>query len=493
MLYRSRPKGTLDDDALQFLSSIEHDQSILYYDLVGSEAHSIMLHSMGHLTLSELKKILTALESARKNPEKIDASGFEDIHEAIEAFVIEYAGVEAGGKMHTARSRNDQVVLDLRMKIRDDINDICAALADLLEGLLEKADETKQVPMPMYTHLQQGQIGTFSHFLLSYVSTLIRDMERLYLCYQRINQSPLGACAIGGSTIPTDRKETAVALGFDSIVRNSIDATSSRDVFLEYVAVLSIMSSSLGRIAEDFIIWSTTEFGYIELADRYSSTSSAMPQKKNPDPLELVRAKSATIAANLAAMLGIVKALPSGYSRDMQDIKPEVMAASARSLAVLKTMNGVVRSTQVNKKRMHQAAKSSYAVALDIAEQLVMKKKIPFRLAHKIVGSMVSVAVSKGNIPLADLKARDIAGAIKDLKLDPMDVEKVIKEMTPEKSLQIRRSVGSPNLSEQEEMIKIMSQVTQNYKIGIQKRIKMVQGSFDRLANSVDRFTKSSR
>jgi argininosuccinate lyase len=379
------------------------------------------------------------------------------------------------------------------MKIRDDINDICAALADLLEGLLEKAEETKQVPMPMYTHLQQGQIGTFSHFLLSYVSTLIRDMERLYLCYQRINQSPLGACAIGGSTIPIDRKETAVALGFDSIVRNSIDATSSRDVFLEYVAVLSIMSSSLGRIAEDFIIWSTTEFGYIELADRYSSTSSAMPQKKNPDPLELVRAKSASIAANLVAMLGIVKALPSGYSRDMQDIKPEVLAASARSLAVLKTMNGVVRSTQVNKKRMHQASKSSYAAALDIAEQLVIKKKIPFRTAHRIVGSIVSVAVLKGDIPLSDLKSRDIAGAIKDSKLDPEDVEKVIKEMTPEKSLQLRRSVGSPNLSEQEEMIKMMSQVTQNYKIGIQKRIKMVQGSFSGLARSIEKYMKSSR
>jgi argininosuccinate lyase len=379
------------------------------------------------------------------------------------------------------------------MKIRDDINDVCAALADLLEGLLDRADETKQVPIPMYTHLQQGEIGTFSHFLLSYVSTLIRDMERLYLCYQRINQSPLGACAIGGSAIPIDRKETAVALGFDSIVRNSVDATSSRDVFLEYVATLSIMASSLGRIAEDLIIWSTAEFGYIELADRFSSTSSAMPQKKNPDPLELVRAKSASIAGNLVSILGIVKALPSGYSRDMQDIKPEVLAASARTLSVLKTMNGVVRSMEVNRKRMHQAAKSSYAVAIDIAEQLVTEKKIPFRSAHKIVGEIVSVAVSKGNIPLHDLDALDIAGATKGLNLDAKDIEKIIKEMTPERSLQLRRSVGSPRLSEQEEMIKMMSQVAQNYKVGIQKRIKMVQGSFDSLAKAVDRYTKSSR
>jgi argininosuccinate lyase len=218
-----------------------------------------------------------------------------------------------------------------------------------------------------------------------------------------------------------------------------------------------------------------------------------MPQKKNPDPLELVRAKSASIAGNLVTMLGIVKALPSGYSRDMQDIKPEVLAASARTLAVLKTMNGVVRSMQVNKQKMHQAANSSYAVALDIAEQLVMQKKIPFRTAHKIVGNIVSIAVSKGNIPLADLGARDIARAIKDLKLDAKDVEKMIKEMTPEKSLQLRRSVGSPHLSEQEEMIRMMSQVARNYKVGIQKRIKMVQGSFDNLAKSVERYLKSSR
>jgi argininosuccinate lyase len=318
-------------------------------------------------------------------------------------------------------------------------------------------------------------------------------MERLYLCYQRINQSPLGACAIGGSAIPIDRKETAVALGFDSIVRNSVDATSSRDVFLEYVATLSIMASSLGRIAEDLIIWSTVEFGYIELADRYSSTSSAMPQKKNPDPLELVRAKSASIAGDLVSVLGIVKALPSGYSRDMQDIKPEVLAASARTLSVLKTMNGVVRSMEVNRQRMYQAAKSSYAVAIDIAEQLVTEKKIPFRSAHKIVGEIVSIAVSKGNIPLHDLDAFDIARATKGLNLDAKDVEKMIKEMAPEKSLQLRRSVGSPRLSEQEEMIKMMSQVAQNYKVGIQKRIKMVQGSFDSLAKAVDRYTKSSR
>ena len=492
-MYRSRPKGNLDDDVLRFLSSIQSDNSILHYDILGSQAHSIMLHEMGHVTAEELKKILLALQDAQKNPDTIKSDGFEDIHEALEAFVIKRAGINAGGKMHTARSRNDQVVLDMRMKTRDDINDICAALVDLLEGLLEKAEETKTAVMPMYTHLQQGQIGTFSHFLLSYASALMRDMERLYLSYQRINQSPLGACAIGGSSIPIDRKRTAVMLGFDSVMKNSIDATSSRDVFLEYVAALSILASTIARIAEDFIIWSTTEFGYIELADRFSSTSSAMPQKKNPDPLELIRAKSATITGNLVAMFGIIKALPSGYSRDLQELKPLVFGSLATVLATLKVMNGIVRSVQINKDRMREASHSSYAISLDIAEQLVLKKKLPFRTAHKLVGALVDKSAAKGNLPLGKLDQKEIAAILKALKSDlkEKEIAKIINEMTPEKSLQYRRSAGSPHPAEQEEMIKSLSQGVDNFKDGIQKRIKMVQGSFDNLTRIADKYSDS--
>ncbi|MEM3094174.1 MAG: argininosuccinate lyase [Nitrososphaera sp.] len=495
-MYRSRPKDKLDDHVLRFLSSMQHDQSILYYDILGSEAHSIMLHEMGHLTSGELKKILSALEDAKKNPDRIETEGYEDIHEALEAFVIKRAGMDAGGKMHTARSRNDQVVLDIRMKIRDDINEICTALASLIEGLVEKAKETKQAAMPMYTHLQQAQIGTFSHFLLSYAYALMRDMERLYLVYQRVNQSPLGACAIGGSSISIDRKRTAVLLGFDSIVRNSIDATSSRDAFLEYAATLAILTSTLGRIAEDFIIWSTSEFGYIELADRYSSTSSAMPQKKNPDPLELTRAKAAIVASNLVSMLGIVKALPSGYSRDLQDVKPPLLGASAITLDTIRVIDGAARPLKVNKEKMCRAASTSYAIALDIAEQLVMKNKMPFRAAHKIVGALVNRAASMDNLPLAKLQLSDVTSVLKTQKagvsIKPDEMMKIIKEMTPEKSLQVRKSTGSPNLQEQQEMIESLSQGVSNYKVGIQKRTKMVQGSFDNLNRIVRKYLQQS-
>jgi argininosuccinate lyase len=346
----------------------------------------------------------------------------------------------------------------------------------------------------MYTHLQQAQIGTFSHFLLSYSYALMRDMERLYLVYHRINQSPLGSCAIGGSSISIDRKRTAMLLGFDSIIKNSVDATSSRDAFLEYTSTIAILTSTLGRMAEDFIIWSTTEFGYIELAETYSSTSSAMPQKKNPDPLELTRAKAAIMTSNLVSMFGIVKALPSGYSRDLQDIKPLLLKASSMTFETIKIMDGVVRSLQINKDRMRQAASISYAISLDIAEQLVMQKKIPFRAAHQVVGALVGKAASKGNISLAKLEFADIASVVKALKvenIEPDELMKIINEMTPEKSLEARKSTGSPNVSEQEEMIKSISQGIANYCTGIEKRTKMVKRLFDTLEKTVKNYLES--
>jgi argininosuccinate lyase len=492
-MYRSRSNDKLKDDVLSFLSSIDEDQSILYYDIIGSEAHSIMLHEMGHITRAELSKILSALEEAKKSPAKLPKKGYEDIHEALEAFVIKYAGIDAGGKMHIARSRNDQVTLDMRMKMRDDVNEICFALASLVDGFVQRAKESKQVPMPMYTHLQQAQIGTFSHFLLSYAYALMRDMERLYLVYHRINQSPLGAGAIGGSSIPIDRKRTAMLLGFDSIIRNSIDATSSRDAFLEYASTLAILTSTLGRIAEDFIIWATTEFGYIELAEQYSSTSSAMPQKKNPDPLELTRAKAAIISSNLIAIFGIVKALPSGYSRDLQEIKQPLLGASATTFKIIKVMDAIGRSLQINKERMQQAAIMSYAISLDIAEQLVMQKKVPFRTAHRIVGALVGKAASKGNLPLAKLEFADAASVLKTYKVNvkPDELMTMIYEMTPVKSLEARKSSGSPNLLEQEEMIKSISEGVHNYRSGIQKRTQMVEHLFENLEKTVKNYIES--
>ena len=490
-MYRSRPKGRMGEDVLRFLSSMQHDESILYYDIMGSEAHSVMLYERGIITRQELRKILKALEAARKNPGVIETEGAEDIHEALEAFVIKQAGMGAGGKMHTARSRNDQVVLDIRMKVRDDINEVCAAIADLAESLVKQARKNKDAIMPLYTHLQQGQLGTFSHVMLAYADALLRDLERIYQAFSRINQSPLGACAIAGTSIDIDRKRTAVLLGFDGLVRNSVDATTSRDSFIEYVAALSILTATLARIAEDLIIWSTAEFGFVELADRYSSTSSAMPQKKNPDPLELARAKSAIVAGNLVAMLGITKALPSGYSRDLQDLKPRLLEASTTAIDTVRIIDGIIKSVNVRKDRMHAASSKSYAISLDVAEQLVTKKGLPFRNAHKIVGALVAKA-AESDMPLQELGAKDVATVLAQVKPEkPVKVDElagIVKGMTPEKSIRLRRSSGSPNPKEQDEMIKLATTKIAGYRVGVQKRTKFVQGALKNLSRIVAKY-----
>lgn len=489
-MYRSRPKGKMDKDVLAFLSSTHHDQSILYYDIVGSEAHSIMLHERGIIALEELKKILRALEEAKKKPGVVDVEGAEDIHEALEAFVIKQAGMGAGGKMHTARSRNDQVVLDMRMKIRDDINTLCASVIDLIDALIKQTAKNRDAIMPLYTHTQQGQLGTFSHMLLSYADALFRDLERVYQCFGRINQSPLGACAIGGTGIDIDRKRTAVLLGFDGLVRNSIDATTSRDVFVEYVAALAILSTTLARMAEDLIIWSTVEFGFVELADSYSSTSSAMPQKKNPDPLELVRAKAAIMTGRLASLLGITKSLPSGYSRDLQDLKQVLLEASHASGGAVKVMEGVISTLEVRKKRMLEVSKTSYAISLDIAEQLVARG-LPFRNAHKIVGALVAKAAAK-EVPLSETTVKDAAVVLKKVKpekkLSAVELARIVKGMTPAKSIALRKSAGSPNPREHDEMIKNARSKLAGYKTGVDKRTKFVRGSLDNLAKTVDKY-----
>ena len=472
------------------MTSINDDYAILYYDILGSEAHSIMLYEIGFLTLVDLKKILHGLEEVKRNPDVLSTDSFEDIHEALEAFIIQKAGNKSGGKMHTGRSRNDQVVLDIHMKIREDINNVCTVIIDLINSLLEKAAENIETIMPMYTHLQQAQIGTFSHFLLSYADALFRDMDRLMIAYGRVNRSTLGACAVGGTSINIDRNKTADLLGFHEVVINSIDATHSRDTLIEFATALCILITTFARMAEDFIIWSTVEFGYIDISDEYSSTSSAMPQKKNPDAMELVRAKAATAIGNMITMFSIVKSLPSGYSRDLQDLKPVLWRTSTVALESTRIMNSVIRSIEVHKERMKEVADNSYAISLDIAEQLVMRKGIPFRSAHKVIGALVERAANKKNIALNMLQEEDVKAVLKKIESDlqPHEVTQIIKEMTPNKALELRVSPGSPNPKQQQDMINSAYNRLAVYIQELSKRKKDVNAAFDNLSNNVNRY-----
>jgi argininosuccinate lyase len=492
-VYRSRSGTKLDENAFNFMTSINEDYEILYYDILGSEAHSIMLYEIGFLTLIDLKKILHGLEEVKRNPDVLSTDSYEDIHEALEAFIIQKAGDRSGGKMHTGRSRNDQVVLDIHMKIREDINNICTVIIDLIDSLLKKAAENIETIMPMYTHLQQAQIGTFSHFLLSYVDALFRDMDRLIIAYGRVNRSTLGACAVGGTSINIDRNKTADLLGFHGIVINSIDATHSRDTLIEFATALCFLITTFARIAEDIIIWSTVEFGYIDISDKYSSTSSAMPQKKNPDTMELVRAKASTAIGNIITMFSIVRSLPSGYSRDLQDLKPALWRTSSVALESTKIMNSVIKSIEVHKERMKEVADNSYAISLDIAEQLVMRKGIPFRSAHKVMGALVERAANKNNIALKMLRKEDVEAALKKIESDlqPDEVMQIIRDMTPNKALELRVSLGSPNPKQQQDMISSAYNKLSVYMKELSKRKTDIKAAFDNLSKDVNRYLNS--
>lgn len=480
-MYRSRPKGDLEPESLNFMSSVKVDDKIASYDILGTQAHAIMLHEKGLIDLEALKLILYELRMLLQNPKVVEIQGYEDIHEALEAHLIKKLGIEIGGRIQTGRSRNDQVILDIRMMARDELNIICSKLITLVEGILVKAEENLDAVMPLYTHLQQAQIGNLSHYFLSYSDQLFRDLERLSIAYKGINKSPLGSGPVGGSGLPLDRNRTAQLLGFEGLIINSIDATSSRDSLLEVMSALSITMITLSRMAQDFILWSTQEFGYLELADNLASTSSAMPQKKNPDPLELIRSKTAIIMGNLLTSLTILGSLPSGYNRDLQDLKLVFFSSLSIISSTLSISDAIVRTLVINKCRMKQVVHDSYVNSIDIAEQLVVRKGLAFRTAHRFVGSLVKIAVDKKLSELSRVSEIDIermtAAISDDLKVK--DVVKILAEMTPDKLLLLRSSTGSPNPRQQKAMIK-------SSRIQLQKNMKKLLERREHLKNADD-------
>ena len=483
-MYRSRLKGRLNRGVLNYLSSINDDLVLLHYDIVGSEAHSIMLYEQGLIKRPELKKILDALKSTKEEQLKKLASNYEDIHEAVESLVVKKAGVSAGGKMHTARSRNDQVALDIKMKERDDINNISLQIIELINLLLLRAEENKDSVMPMYTHLQHAQIGTFSHYLISYTDILLRDLERLNECYTRVNKSPLGAGAIAGTSIKINRKMVASLLGFDGIVENSIDATTSRDVTIELCFCLAMLMLNMSRIAEDFVLWSSSEFNFIQLADELTSSSSVMPQKKNPCPLELLRAKVAYVVGLLFSVMMTIKALPTGYSRDLQDSKQILFQAIAITSDSVNIMCSVMDTLQVNRNSMLRSAENSYAISLDVAEELV-RTGLPFREAHKIVGALVRLASSKGK-NLQSLTGGEI-NMVAGKKVVSV-LSNTLGKINAKYSVHSRISTGSPHPREQDRMIKSRKRMVRIYQQKIGERMEYVSRAFKQLRKRVKSF-----
>ncbi len=396
-LWAGRTDGVTSQIADDFNSSIGFDSRMAKQDITGSMAHAAMLGAQGIITQAEATQLIdglqTILDDLTSGALAIDMT-CEDIHMFVEQVLTQRIG-DVGKKLHTARSRNDQVALDIRMYLREEIDTIDALVRGLLDAVLVQAEQNKAVILPGYTHLQRAQPITFGHHLMAYAMMLLRDLSRLADCRKRMNISPIGSCALAGTTYATDRRFEAAELGFADICRNSLDGVSDRDFCVELLSALSTLMMHLSRFSEEIILWSSWEFRFVELSDAFTTGSSIMPQKKNPDMAELVRGKTGRVYGDLMALLTTLKGLPLAYNKDMQEDKEGVFDACDTVKMCLEVFVGMIAGMKVRADAMLAAAKGGFINATDLADYLV-RKGLPFRDAYKISGRTVAQCIADG-------------------------------------------------------------------------------------------------
>ena len=418
-------------------ASIDFDRKLYAQDIQGSLAHADMLADTGIISAEDRDKISAGLNTISS---EIEAGTFvfsrqlEDIHMNIEARLAEIVG-PAAGRLHTARSRNDQVALDFRLWVRSELEKTQHALTALMTVFLDRAEEHATTTMPGFTHLQTAQPVTFGHHCMAYVEMFARDRSRVRDALVRLDKCPLGAAALAGTGFPIDRQQTATALGFSTPTRNSLDSVSDRDFALEFLGLASICGTHLSRLAEEIVIWSTPQFGFVRLSDSFSTGSSIMPQKKNPDAAELVRAKTGRLNGALIGLLTVMKGLPLSYSKDMQEDKEQVFDAAKSLELAIAAMTGMIGDMHILKDGMKAAAGSGYSTATDLADWLVREAGLPFRDAHHATGTAVALAEERqcelAELPLADLQ-----------KINPAITQDIYSVLTVEASVASRTSFG---------------------------------------------------
>jgi argininosuccinate lyase len=393
---RSRFKTGVDKNVEKYVASIPFDWRLYKHDIAGSIAHAQMLAGQELISKQDAELIVKGLVSIQEEIEqgklkfKIE---LEDVHMNVESRLFEKIG-DVAGKLHTARSRNDQIALDMRLFVKEAIGETIGKLKAFQLALLDLAESNKSVVMPGYTHLQQAQPVLFAHHLLAYFEMLQRDVARFQDCLKRTDVLPLGSGALAGVAYPVDRAFLAQKLGFSKVSANSLDAVSDRDFVIEYEAAAAITMMHLSRLSEEIVLWSSSEFGFVELDDAHATSSSIMPQKKNPDVVELARGKTGTVYGHLLGMLTVMKGLPLAYNRDMQEDKEGLFDTVDKLLATLGVFTGLIKGIKINPDRIQKAMSGSYLLATDVADYLV-KKGLPFRQAHTIVGELVQYAISK--------------------------------------------------------------------------------------------------
>jgi argininosuccinate lyase len=410
-MWSGRFRQPLDPDFERWQRSFSFDRRLLGHELAASGAHARALKSAGILSADELISILQGLEQIGKratvSPSFLDDSKAEDVHHFVEKQLVALIG-ETGYKLHSGRSRNEQIATDLRLYVRATIDQLRYELAELCSVLVDRADQAADAAMPAYTHLQRAEPVLIGHWLLAYVEMFLRDAERLADCRKRLNACPLGSGAVAGATLSLDRALMADSLGFEGATANSIDATSDRDFALEFVNTLSLVALHLSRWAEEMILFSSQEYSFLVLPEAYSTGSSAMPQKKNPDLLELARGKSGRVLGNATALMVAVKGLPLAYNKDLQETQEPLFDSSDTLLQMLPLVAGWMKAVEFNKERMHQAAQSGFMNAWAAATYLV-KRGVPSRLAHERIGKAVQMCIERScelqDLPLEELRS----------------------------------------------------------------------------------------
>lgn len=437
-LWGGRFSKNTDKLVEDFHSSISFDKRLYYWDIQGSIAHARMLGDRGIITQEEAQKIIQGLKEILEEIEagrvEFDVSA-EDIHMNIELLLTEKIG-DMGKKLHTGRSRNDQVALDTRLYLRAEIVNIEELLGKLLTTLLDLAEKHIDTVMPGYTHLQRAQPVTFAHHLMAYFQMFLRDFERLDDCQKRVNVSPLGAGALVGTTFPLDREQVAFELGFSQVSSNSMDAVSDRDFVIEFLGASAIIMMHLSRFSEELIFWASQEVQFVQMDDAYSTGSSIMPQKKNPDVAELIRGKTGRVYGNLMAMLTIMKGLPLAYNKDMQEDKERLFDTVDTLKKCLLVFTPMLTTMQINKEKMLAASKGGFTNATDLADYLV-RKGLPFRDAHEVVGKLVAYCLNKGK-NLDDLSLEELQGFC------PLVKEDVYEAISVFNCVKKRQVIGGP-------------------------------------------------
>ncbi|MGM0770439.1 MAG: argininosuccinate lyase [Halobacteriota archaeon] len=450
ILRRGRLASVPDEEIIEFTSSMSADKWIFNSDILVDLAHTVMLKERKVILAEDCREILKGLLKIREEGiENLDHT-YEDIHISLESRLIDMVGEDIGGRMHSGRSRNDEVATCIRLTLRNEILLIMEDLLALRNTLLDVASENVDTLMPGFTHLQHAQPTTLAHHLTAHANAIGRDFERTRDCYARVNMSPLGAAAFASTGFDLDRERTRTLLGFDGIVENSMDAVSSRDFLIETASVFANLMINLSKMAEELVIWSTSEFAFIELDDRYASTSSIMPQKKNPDTAELLRGKSGVAIGSLMSLISICKALPLSYNRDLQEATPNIWSSLKTTRSSVRVMNGMIATMKINKENMAGLATAGFTTATELADTMVRVCDIPFRTAHQIVG-VLARGSGEPTLGEIDAVAHNVIG--ESLSGRGLTEQMVTEALDPTLNVRKRTVTGGPSPDTMQKLI----------------------------------------